>query len=208
MIDTAPGPRVTADRVVLATNGYTGPLWPKLRETIVAANSFQVATEPLPDDVRTSILPYGQVSSDTRKLLLYFRLDHTGRFLMGGRGPFREPNGPADWAHLERAVTRMYPQLRGICFEYRWCGRVALTRDFLPHLHEPAPGLLIDIGCQGRGVGLQTSMGMAVADCIATGDPDALPLPPTPIRPIPFHGLHRTYVSAIVAWYRLTDAGL
>ncbi len=85
---------------------------------------------------------------------------------------------------------------------------MALTRDFLPHLHEPAPGLLIDIGCQGRGVGLQTAMGMAVADYVATGDPEALPLPPTPIRPIPFHGLHRAAVSAVIAWYRLTDGGV
>src|SRR5919205_1127024 len=187
----AASPRRRKPRARASTGG------PKLRQTIIAANSFQVATEPLSDNVRTSILAYSQASSDTRKLLLYFRLDHTGRFLMGGRGPFREPKGPEDWAHLERAVPKLYPQLQGVGFEYRWCGRVALTRDFLPHLHEPAPGLLIDIGCQGRGVGLQTAMGMAAADYVATGDADALPLPPTPIRPIPFHGLHRAYVSAI-----------
>jgi glycine/D-amino acid oxidase-like deaminating enzyme len=93
-------------------------------------------------------------------------------------------------------------------FDYRWCGRVALTQDFLPHLHEPAPGVLIDIGCQGRGVGLQTAMGMAMADYVATGDPEALPLPPSPIRPIPAHPLHRAYVSAIIAWYRITGGGL
>ncbi|MFX7988723.1 hypothetical protein ABTK55_19310, partial [Acinetobacter baumannii] len=90
--------------------------------------------------------------------------------------------------------------LDGIAFDHRWCGRVAITRDYLPHLHEPAPGLLIDIGCQGRGVGLQSAMGQAIAAYIATGDADSLPLSPTPVTPLPLHALHRLYVSAIIAW--------
>ncbi|GJD50324.1 Gamma-glutamylputrescine oxidoreductase [Methylobacterium crusticola] len=202
------GPSLATERVVLCTNGYTGDLWPGLRRTVVAANSFQVATTPLSDNLRGSILPEGQVSSDTRKLLLYFRLDHTGRLLMGGRGPFREPRGPGDWAHLERIVGRMFPRLAGIGFDHRWCGRVAITRDYLPHLHEPEPGLIVDIGCQGRGVGLQSSLGRAIAAYVARGDADALPLPLSPIRPLPLHGLHRLYASALVAWYRLSDGGL
>ena len=207
-VSTERGASVTAERVVLCTNGYTGDLVPKLRETIIAPNSFQIATAPLSDNLRRSILPDGQVTSDTRKLLLYFRLDHTGRFIMGGRGPFREPKGPEDWAHLERVLTKMFPQLGGTPIEYRWCGRVALTRDFLPHLHEPEPGLTIDIGCMGRGVGLQTAMGMKLADYVAIGDRAALPFPVTGIRPLPFHPLHKAYVSAIIAWYRLTDGGV
>ncbi|TNC07825.1 FAD-binding oxidoreductase [Methylobacterium terricola] len=207
-VRTASGPSLTTERVVLCTNGYSGELWPNLRRTIIAANSFQVATTPLSDNLRRSVLPEGQVSSDTRKLLLYFRLDHTGRLLLGGRGPFREPKGAADWAHLERIVPKLFPQLAGIGFDHRWCGRVAVTRDYLPHLHAPEPGLLIDIGCQGRGVGLQTRMGQAIARYIAGGDGDALPIAPTPITPLPLHGLHRLYASAVVAWYRFQDGGL
>lgn len=207
-VRTASGATVTADRVVLCTNGYTRGLWPRLHETIIPANSFQIATAPLPEDLRSSILPEGHVSSDTRKLLLYFRLDHTGRLLMGGRGPFREPKGPEDWAHLERIVGKLFPKVKDVPVEFRWCGRVAITRDFLPHLHEPAPGLLIDIGCQGRGVGMQTAMGQAMANYIATGDAEVLPVPLSPIRPLPLHALHKLYVSAVIAWYRLNDGGL
>jgi glycine/D-amino acid oxidase-like deaminating enzyme len=207
-VKTEHGPEITAERVVLCTNGYTGDLVPKLRQTIIAPNSFQIATAPLSDNVRSSILPYGQVCSDTRKLLLYFRLDHTGRFLLGGRGPFREPTGPSDWGHLDRILGKLFPQLTGAPIEFRWCGRVALTRDFLPHLHEPEPGLLIDIGCMGRGVGLQTAMGAAIADYIATGRRQSLPFPVVPIRPLPLHRFHQAYVSAIIAWYRLTDGGV
>jgi glycine/D-amino acid oxidase-like deaminating enzyme len=205
---TASGSTASADRVLMCTNAYGADLWPGLKPTIIDANTFQVATQPLPEDVRASILPQGQVCSDTRNLLLYFRLDHQGRLLMGGRGPFREPKGPGDWKHLERVMLKMFPQVAGIPFEYRWCGRVAITRDYLPHLHEPEPGLLIDIGCQGRGVGLQTSMGKAMAEYARSGNRAVLPVPLTPIKPFPLYGLRRIYVNAVVTWYRLTDGGV
>jgi glycine/D-amino acid oxidase-like deaminating enzyme len=207
-VSTDRGASVSAEKVLVCTNGYTGDLVPKLRQTVIAPNSFQVATAPLSDNLRRFILPDGQVTSDTRKLLLYFRLDHTGRFIMGGRGPFREPSGPGDWAHLERVLVKMFPQLQGTPIEYRWCGRVALTRDFVPHLHEPEPGLLIDIGCMGRGVALQTALGVRLARYLASGDRAALPFRLTSIQPLPLHALHRAYVAAIIAWYRLTDGGV
>ena len=102
IVRTAQGARVTADRVVLATNGYTGDLWPQLRQTIIAANSFQIATKPLSDNVRKSILPGGQATSDSRRIGLYYRLDHTGRFLLGGRGTMREPRHADDWSTSRR----------------------------------------------------------------------------------------------------------
>lgn len=202
-VATETGATVTAERVVLATNAYVGDLWPGMRQTVIPMNSFLIATAPLSDNVRRTILPEGHVSSDTRKLLLYVRLDAEGRLLVGGRGFFAEPRGPAAWAHLERALAALFPQAATAPISHRWCGRLAVTPDYLPHLHEPAPGLLIDAGCQGRGVGLQTALGRAIADHLATGA--TLPLPVTPIRGIPFHRFHQAYVSALIAWYRLAD---
>lgn len=209
-VATKQGAKVVAERVVLATNGYTDDLWPQLRKSIINANSFQVATEPLPESVRRTLMPEGHVSSDARNLLLYYRIDHTGRLIMGGRGTFREPDPaqPGDWSHLENVIGKLFPQAAGVPIAYRWCGHVAITRDYLPHLHEPAPGLLIDIGCQGRGVGLQTRMGQALAAYIATGDKTALPVAPSAIKPFPLYGLRRLYVSAVIGWYRMTDGGV
>jgi glycine/D-amino acid oxidase-like deaminating enzyme len=199
---TKNGPAVKARKVVVCTNG----LMPEIARSVITPNSFQIATAPLSDNLRKSILPHGQVTSDTRRLLLYFRLDHQGRLLMGGRGPFREPTSDQDWVQLLRVIHRFYPQLQATALEYRWCGRVAITQDFLPHLHEPEPGLIVNVGCQGRGIGLETSMGIVLADYCATGRSDALPFPITPVKPIPFHALQQLYVAAVVAWYRLSDA--
>ncbi len=205
-IVTGRGPSIEATRVLLATNGYTDALWPKLRETLIAANSFQIATTPLPEELGRSVLPRGHVASDTRRLLRYFRRDATGRFLMGGRGPFAEPEGPSDFTHLVRAVEDLYPALHGVEYEFHWSGRVALTRDYLPHLHEPAPGLLAFVGCNGRGVGLGTAMGMAIGKHLLAPSSAPLPFPITSLRPIPFHGLQRLYVAAVIAYYRLLDS--
>jgi glycine/D-amino acid oxidase-like deaminating enzyme len=191
--------------VLLATNGYTDGLWPNLRETVIAVNSFQIATSPLPDELGKAILPRGHVASDTRKLLRYFRRDSTARLLMGGRGPFAAPRGPADFRHLVRMVEDLYPALRDIPYEFHWSGRVALTRDFLPHLHEPVPGLLAFLGCNGRGVGLCTAMGAVIGKHWLQPESSPLPFPITRIRPIPFHGLRRLYVAAVIAYYRLLD---
>lgn len=207
-VATAHGPIVSADRVVVCTNGYTGDLVPGLASTVIATNSFQIATAPLSDNIAKSILPHGHVTSDTRQLLFYFRLDHQNRLLMGGRGQFSEPTTPAAWRHLERVATRMFPQIADAPIAHRWCGRVALTQDFLPHLHEPASGLLIDIGCMGRGIGLQSSMGRAMAEYVATGDRTALPLPITPVKALPLHALKRAYLAVIIAWYRMRGGGL
>jgi glycine/D-amino acid oxidase-like deaminating enzyme len=207
-VSTRLGPQVTAKTVIVCTNAYTRELSSKLSSTVITPNSYQLSTVPLTAQQAADIMPGGQVSSDTRNLLLYFRKDHTGRLLMGGRGPFRQPASQNDWAHLERAVVKMFPQLAGIGFDHRWCGHVSVTRDFLPHLHEPEPGLIVNIGCMGRGVALETAMGDALARYTLTRDARALPFPITRIAPIPFHGLQRLYLAAVVSWYRMRDAGL
>ncbi|QOF77286.1 NAD(P)/FAD-dependent oxidoreductase [Variovorax sp. 38R] len=201
---TASGATVTADQVLLATNGYTGALWPTLSRTVLAANSFIVATEPLSGREADAILRGGETASTSQRLLLYFRKDAQGRLLMGGRGHFADPTGPADFAHLERSLELLFPQLGPLRYQYRWAGRIAVTRDFMPHVHTPAPGLTIALGYNGRGIALATSVGKHVAARMADARAP-FPYPVTPLQPIPLHGLQRFYIGGGVAWYSLLD---
>lgn len=201
---TSTGVHVDAERVLIATNGYTGALWPQLKQTVLSANSFIIATRPLKGEAAESILPGGETGSTSQRLLLYFRRDKQGRLLMGGRGHFDDPQGPADFAHLERSLALLYPQLGSVEYEYRWAGRIAVTRDFMPHVHEPAPGVTIALGYNGRGVALGTSMGKHVASRMLDANA-AFPFPISSIAPIPLHALQRFYIGAGVAWYSLLD---
>lgn len=204
-IKTDRGPAVIADKVIVCTNAYSKGLWPKLEQTVIAANSFQVATKPLSPNLDRSILKDKVVASDTRRLLAYFRRDREGRFIMGGRGTFADPTSAAEFRHVERMLARSYPILADQPIEFRWGGRVAITQDFLPHLHTPEDGLLFVLGCQGRGVALQSKMGEWVRDYIVSGDPQKLPLPVTDISPIPFHALRRLYVATTLSYYKIAD---
>lgn len=203
-LQTAGGAQVTADRVVLATNGYSGNLWPGMAQSILAANSFIVATKPLSGRAAESILPGQETVSTAQRLLLYFRKDSHGRLLMGGRGLFNDPSDPTDFAHLERSLALLFPQLGPLEFEYRWAGRIAITRDFMPHVHEPAPGLTLALGCNGRGIALCTSLGQQLAGRLCDSSAE-FAYPVTPLQRLPMHGLQRFYIGAGVAWYSLLD---
>ncbi|WP_313451952.1 NAD(P)/FAD-dependent oxidoreductase [Pseudomonas rhodesiae] len=204
LLNTAGGADVTADQVVLATNGYSGNLWPGMAQSILAANSFIVATKPLSGRAADSILPGQETVSTAQRLLLYWRKDSHGRLLMGGRGLFNDPTSPTDFAHLERSLALLFPQLGPLEFEYRWAGRIAITRDFMPHVHEPAPGLTLALGCNGRGIALCTSLGQQLAGRLCDRQAQ-FAYPVTPLQRLPMHGLQRFYIGAGVAWYSLLD---
>lgn len=203
-VETARG-AVLADQVLLATNAYTDDLWPGLRRSVIPVFSYQVATRPLSDNLRRSILSGGMPVSDTRRLLLYFRLDHTGRLLVGGRGRFRQTEEPRFYDSVVQGLNWLYPQLGPVEFEHYWAGQVAVTLDHLPHVSELAPGLHAMLGYNGRGVAMATACGKMLAERLRGTPPDDLPLPAVPMRRIPLHGLRRPALAAAIAWKRLLD---
>ncbi|MDW6025841.1 FAD-dependent oxidoreductase [Mesorhizobium sp. BAC0120] len=205
-LTTEAGMELRAKSLVVATNAYTDALIPGLAETIVPLHSFQIATARLSPDRLETILPGGHAVSDSRRILVYYRRGPDGRLVLGGRGRMAPPRSPKDWLHLERAMLRLYPALSGVPIEKRWFGRVAMTPDHLPHVHEPQPRLLAVVGCQGRGVGLMTALGERIAAYLAGGDPKSIPFPLTPVRPIPLHGFRQIGVAAASTWYRMLDA--
>ena len=196
---------VSARTVVLATNAYSDNLWPGLARTVLPVQSYQVATAPLPAEVRRQVLPGGQVVSDLRRILFYFRLDPDGRLLMGGRGPLHDRGDPALFAGLEATARRLFPQIGAPRWEHRWSGRVALTADHLPHLHEPRPGVLSALGYNGRGVAMATVMGRLLADRALGATPDQIGWPVTPIAPIPLHRWRLPAMALVVRWKRFQD---
>jgi len=203
-VETAAG-HVTARTVILATNAYSDDLWPGLRRTVLPVQSYQVATRPLPDEVRRRVLPGGQVVSDLRRILFYFRLDPEGRLLMGGRGPLDDRGDPALFTRLEAVAQRLFPQIGATAWEHRWSGRVALTADHLPHLHEPRPGVLMGLGYNGRGVAMATVMGKLLADRALGASHAEIGWPVTPVAPIPLHRWRLPAMALVVRWKRLQD---
>jgi glycine/D-amino acid oxidase-like deaminating enzyme len=203
-IETPQG-SVTAPVVIIATDAYTDAVNDELRRTVVPVPSFQVATAPIPAPLRSTILPGGQAASDTWHLLRYFRLDGTGRLVLGSRGSFAQTPTTHDAQSHYRAVHEIYPQLKDISFEYHWGGLVAMTRDHLPHLHELAPGLLAGLGYNGRGVAMATVMGRLLARRALGAPVVELGFPVTPVAPLPLHSLSSVGARATIQYLRCVD---
>jgi sarcosine oxidase len=160
-----------------------------------------IATQPLSEQLRHSILPRGETAADCKKLMHHFRLEPDGRLLFGGRGGLWTSNKASAYDPLSRGLTMLFPELRDVPIDYRWSGKVAITVDGGPHFHRPAPGLIVAMGCNGRGVGMCTAAGKLLCELV-NGLPDSeSPMPMIPLKEIPLHGLRFAGAQAAV-WYK------
>ncbi len=198
VVSTGSGAKVTAQNLLIATNGYTDDLWPGLKRQIVPVASLQVATKPLSAEILASLLPQGHHLSDTRRVMIYCRVDETGRFQIGGRsGAFSPTVQQADTAHLQAEALRIFPQLKDVEWEYEWGGLVAMTKNHVPHLIELGENAYAGLGYDGRGVAMGTAMGKQIARLIAGQD---IAMPCESLSPF---ALHR-FRNAGIAWHMIS----
>ncbi len=174
--------RVSARAVVLGTNAYTDDLWPGLNKTLTIIHYFQVATVPLGDRAH-SVLPERQGLWDTAPFMLAVRRDAFDRLIVGSMGRVfgGEKGLSRRWA--ARSIRRVFPSLGTVDFEKAWFGQIAMTPDHLPRIHRLADGLYTPIGYNGRGIAPGTVFGRAMAELLAGGKEEDLPLPvPEPAK--------------------------
>lgn len=200
-----PSGSVRAGKVLIATNAYGESLNPTLARSYFPLKVFQIATEPLPSEIRTRLLPGGQGVGDTRRNLFTFRFDADNRLISGGMHIL---NAGADtrvpqtiWRRLGRHLD--LPDLPPLA--YGWSGMAAVEPDFLPHLLELGPGLIAGRACNGRGIAMTTAMGKALADWAAGAEARDLPLPFAQPAPIPFQALLRYAPNMLLGWSMLRD---
>ncbi|MFB9983718.1 NAD(P)/FAD-dependent oxidoreductase [Mesorhizobium kowhaii] len=200
-----PSGSVRAGKVLVATNAYGGSLNPLLQRTYFPLKVFQIATGPLPQEIRTRLLPGGQGVGDTRRNLFTFRFDSENRLISGGMhilGAGADARVPQTiWRRLARHLD--LPELPPLA--YSWSGMAAVEPDFLPHLLDLGPGFIAGRACNGRGIAMTTAMGKVLADWAAGTDARDLPLPFALPAPIPFHALLRHAPNMLLGWSMLRD---
>ncbi|MBN9219837.1 MAG: FAD-binding oxidoreductase [Mesorhizobium sp.] len=204
LLKTARG-SVSAEKVLIATNGYTGGLWPGLEQSLVPVFSAIAASEPLPSAVAATILPERPVLYEAGNITVYYRVDAQNRLLMGGRGPMKSIDDAAAIRYLTDYALRLWPALAGTRWTHGWNGRVAITKDHLPHIHEPEDGILICLGYNGRGVAMASAMGAALAQRLRDDETPPFPMPISPLKPIRFHRFWPVGVKAAILSGRVKD---
>jgi glycine/D-amino acid oxidase-like deaminating enzyme len=205
-----PSGEVRARALMLATHAYTGEfapgLAPSIAREVVPVLSWQMATWPLPDEVRATLIPGRQAMSDTHGDLHFARYDARNRLVTGGAVIAPHNRVERLKVMVGERLRRLWPQIGEVRFDYVWNGYVAMTPDFMPRFHRLGPDGWAWAGCNGRAVGLSIALGREFARAI-TGTPDGeLALPFTEPTPIPMHSLARRVAPWMLVRYRQLDA--
>ncbi len=210
------GGRVTADRVVLATAGYTTGL-EHLRGRVLPVRLQALATAPLAADQRAAIGWRGREGIlDGRRLFAYARLTADDRIVFGGGVPrYRgDEVAPSAWARSDRAaqaalVRELHATFavpRPLVVARAWSGTIAYTVDAMPSVGL-TPGYTRTwhaTGWCGHGVALATAAGAWLAELCMGGAPGAdlpwsRPAPPwVPTGLARWVGFHAT-IAAMAA---------
>src|SRR3954471_20634513 len=142
VVTTAQG-QISGRALIVATNAYTrefsGSLAPQIAREVVPVLSWQMATQPLSEAVRKTIIPGRQAMSDTHGELYFARYDARHRLVTGGA-----VIGPGNKAERLRArvaerLQGLWPQIGEVRFDYVWNGYVGMTTDYMPRIHRLGP---------------------------------------------------------------------
>ena len=170
--------RVTAGKVIIATNGYSSedlPGW--LAGRYMPTQSSIIVTRPL---TQTELDAQGwtsrQMVYDSRHLLHYFRLMPDNRMLFGVRGGLLASQG-ADQRALRRSradFDHMFPAWKDVETPHSWSGMVCIARSEMPFVGEvPAhPGMFASLCYHGNGVAMASYSGALLADLVQGKVPD------------------------------------
>jgi len=165
-LNTARG-SVTAEQVVVATNGYTDALTPKIRRGLVPVTAYMTATEEMPSDLAAACMPTNRTGGDTKRALYAFRLSPDGRrIIFACRAKWYEADPRVAAPILHKNLCRVWPQLRGTRLSHGWTGQIAFTFDRVPHMGS-TDGLHFVAGCNGSGVVRMSWLGRQIGLKIA-----------------------------------------
>ena len=132
---------ISGRALVVATNAYSGEfsksLVPDIAHEVMPVLSWQMATQPLSDNVRKTIIPGRQAMSDTHGELYFARYDARNRLVTGGAviGPGNKAERMK--ARVTERLQRLWPQigdgLLRLCLE-----RLCRDDHGFPAAHPPA----------------------------------------------------------------------
>jgi L-pipecolate oxidase len=185
-----PNGTVDAPWVIVATDAYTVGPWPQIQSELTHLPYFNVATRPLSEPLRKSILPEKQGMTDTRIVLSSIRFDRSGRLIIGSIGTLRGTGVSVHTAWAKRAIRKVFPQIGEIDLDYAWYGSIGMTASRLPSYHHLAPRVLTISGYNGRGIAAATVFGRLLAQLILGQTTEReLPLPRTEPQRVKFRSL-------------------
>jgi glycine/D-amino acid oxidase-like deaminating enzyme len=203
-VSTARG-TVSADFVIVGTNGYTDKVDPWLRRRLVPVRSRIIATEPLSDNLMRTLMPKGVMCSETRKLHYYYRPSPDGRrILFGGRDGTIAGDSPRPTESLRRALADIFPELDGAPITHSWFGYVAMNRDMIPRIFS-RKGVRYAAGYCGSGVVWARWAGQKAAQQVLEEPAGRSALFFRPPKSVPLFNGTSWFMPGVFAWLTYQD---
>ncbi len=191
--------------VIVASNGYTGAVTPWQRRRVIPIGSYVIATEPLSAELMDRLMPKNRVTSDTRKMVYYYRASpDRGRVLFGGRVWLKETDPRVSAPRLHAEMCRIFPELADKQVSHSWVGFVAYTFDHLPHLgrHD---GAYYCMGYCGAGVGLASYFGTRIGQQLLGLAEGRTGLDGLGFQTRPFYRGNPWFLGPAIRYYRWRD---
>lgn len=200
---TTPAGVVKADRVILATNGYTTGDLRWFRRRVFPLPSFLIATEPLDRALIDQLAPGRRMMVETRARHSYYRVSPDGsRILFGGRAAMVPMTPEAAAARLRDTMTGIWPELAGVKLTHSWSGFTGFAFTHLPHVGV-RDGVIYAMGYSGSGVALAPWLGAKAAWRALDDARGATAYSMTPFSARPFHpGGNPGFLAAADLWFR------
>jgi glycine/D-amino acid oxidase-like deaminating enzyme len=206
---STPQGSVVCDKVIIATNGYTG----KKQHALIKDRHFPVlssviVTRPLSNQERELIgMQAGLMVMDTRPMKYYYRLLPDGRLLFGGRGAIqgKDADKKVYAEGLLKALLATFPQLEQLTVKYFWSGWVSVSYDDYPRIFANQDhSVLYAMGYCGSGLSFSTQAGKRLAEKLAGKQTlPALPYGQSPLPKFPMAPMRRLGLSLYYKWAQL-----
>ncbi|MEX0922839.1 MAG: FAD-binding oxidoreductase [Rhodovibrionaceae bacterium] len=215
VLTTESGARLRADKVVLATNGFSRDgLHPAFDSRFMPALSNILTTRPLSEDeLAAQGFKARSPICNTRTLLFYYRRLPDDRILFGARGDTtgRPQDGARFRAWLERRFGEVFPAWKDIEFSHFWRGLVCLTPKLTPAVGqlEEDPSVYFGYGYHANGVNTAPWVGRKLAWMIAASNSGEAALPAVMAGQsgrFPGGGQRLWGLRAAYLYYRFQDA--
>lgn len=156
---------VRARHAILACDSDMGDIVGDISRFAMPVLNYNIATEPLDEELARSLIPSGAAVSDSRFVLNYFRVSPDSRLIFAG-GEKYTPTPPADIAAFVRPyMLNLFPQLADVAIDFAWGGAVGVTINRLPHFGRRG-NVLFAHGYSGQGALLTTLAGELMAEAI------------------------------------------
>lgn len=154
---------IDCGNVIIATNGYTPPIFEKLFRRVLPVPSFIIATQPVEKDLLDHLLPGRRMMVESRVRHCYYRRSpDDSRIVLGARAALTDIAHDKATKTLHRVLIDLFPELEGIALTHSWRGFTGFSFDHLPHVgvHD---GMHFALGYSGSGVAMAPYLGYKVA---------------------------------------------